>query len=202
MLIYGSKSTQIASEIINDKCPSCGLPNSIRMTVFQKYAHLYWIPFFPIGKTATTRCSHCKQCLEKDEFTENLKNRYAILKINSKMPIWTFSGLALLTVLIFWGITSLNSLKERNAKLILIPQKGDIYHIKINYNQYTLYKVDNVVGDTVYVLLNQYVTTKSSGLIALKNGGDESFAQILLPIVKTELKSMFDKGKIIDIDRK
>jgi hypothetical protein len=202
MIIYGSKATQVATENLSDKCSSCGTQNSIQMTVFQKYAHIFWIPFFPIGKTGATECSHCKQVLQKKEFTENLNSSYETLKSNSKMPIWTFSGLALLSILIIWGVKSNNETAEINAKLILTPQKGDIYEIKKDYKQYTLYKVNNVAGDTVFVFVNQYETNKITGLTDLKNKGDEAFIQEPLPLVKTELKSMLEKGEIIDIDRK
>jgi phage FluMu protein Com len=202
MIIYGSKATQVATENINDKCPNCGTQNSIQMTVFQKYAHVFWIPFFPIGKTAATQCSHCKQVLQKKEFTGNLNNDYETLKSNSKTPIWTFSGLALLTALIIWGTISGKQNDEKNAKLILTPQKGDIYEIKKDYKQYTLYKVENIAGDTVFVFVNQYETNKITGLSGLKNKGDEAFIQEPLPILKKELKVMLDKGEIIDIDRK
>ncbi|SMD42886.1 hypothetical protein SAMN00777080_1453 [Aquiflexum balticum DSM 16537] len=89
MIIFGSKATQVASETINEKCASCGTPNSIQMTVFQKYAHVFWIPSFPMGKTSITQCSHCKQVLEKKEFSRNLNTNYEILKSKSKTPIWT-----------------------------------------------------------------------------------------------------------------
>lgn len=202
MIIYGSKATQVVTENLTDKCSSCGTQNSIRITVFQKYAHVFWIPFFPIGKTGVTECSHCKQVLHKKEFTGNLNRSYETLKSNSKTPIWTFSGLALLSGLLIFGIISSKVNDEKNAKLILTPQKGDIYEVKMDYKQYTLYKVDNVVGDTVFVLVNQYETNKITGLTDIKNKGDQSFIQEPLPLLKTELNSMFEKGKIIDIDRK
>ncbi len=124
------------------------------------------------------------------------------LKTNSKVPIWTFTGLALLSVFIIWGVISSKAKDEKNAKFILTPQKGDIYHIKINHNEYTLYKVDNVADDTVFIKVNQYETNKITGLASLKNKGDEAFIQEPFPLIKTELKSMLEKGEIIDIDRK
>ena len=202
MIIYGRKATQVATESITDKCPNCGTLNNIQMTVFQKYAHIFWIPFFPIGKTGVTQCAHCKQVLQKKEFTGSLSSSYETLKTNSKTPIWTFSGLALLSALVIWGVISSKEKDEKNAKLILMPQKGDIYEIKKDYKEYTLYKVDNVAGDTVFILVNQYGTNKISGLSDLKNKGEEAFNQEPLPFMKTELKEMLEKGEIIDIDRK
>jgi hypothetical protein len=74
--------------------------------------------------------------------------------------------------------------------------------VKLGYKQYTLYKVDAVIGDTVFILENQYETNKITGLSRLKNKGDEAYIQEPLPITKGNLKSMLEKGKIQDIDRK
>jgi hypothetical protein len=202
MIIYGSKATQIATENIADKCSNCGTQNSIQMSIFQKYAHVFWIPFFPIGKTGVTQCSHCKQALQKKEFSGHLTETYETVKTNSKTPLWTFSGLVILTALIVWGVISSKQSDAKNARLILTPQKGDIYEIKKDYKQYTLYKVDNVIGDTVFLLINQYETNKIRGLSDLKNKGVEAYGEDVLPLVKTDLKNMLDKGEIINIDRK
>ena len=202
MIIYGSKATNVATENINGNCPNCGTPNSIQMAVFQMYAHVFWIPCFPMGKTGLTQCAHCKQVLQNKEFTGSIYNSYVTLKTNSKVPIWTFTGLALLSVLIIWGVINDKVNEEKNAKLILTPQKGDIYSVKNDHREYTLYQVDDVAGDTVFIKISQYETNKITGLAHLKNKGDEAFIQETLPIHKTELKSMFKKGEIIDIDRK
>ena len=202
MIIYGSKATQIATESIAEKCPNCGTQNSIQMGVFQKYAHIFWIPLFPIGKTGVTQCSHCKQTLLKKEFNGALNESYENIKGQSKTPIWTFSGLALISVLVVWGVFSEKQNDEKNAKLIQTPQSGDVYEIKKDYKQYTLYKVESVSADTVFLLINQFETNKLSGLTDLKNKGDESYSQDIITMLKDDLKKLLDKGEIIDIDRK
>lgn len=202
MIIFGSKATQVASETINEKCASCGTPNSIQMTVFQKYAHVFWIPSFPMGKTSITQCSHCKQVLEKKEFSRNLHTNYEILKSKSKTPIWTFSGIAIFTAFIIWGGFISKQKEELNANLILTPQKGDIYEVKLDRRQYTLYKVEKVSGDTVFILFHEYETNKKSGLRGLKNKGDAGFIEEEpLLILKKDLKNMLETGEIMDIER-
>ncbi|WP_245545503.1 hypothetical protein [Mariniradius saccharolyticus] len=99
------------------------------------------------------------------------------------------------------GIRS-NQNKERNAELILSPQKGDVYEIKLDYKQYTLYKVDEVVGDTVFVLPHQYETNKRRGIKDLKMRGDDDFVLERFPILKEELKVKLEEGEIMNVDRK
>ncbi len=202
MIIYGTKATHVASEILSDTCSNCGTQGSIQMTIFQKYAHVFWIPFFPVGKTGATQCTHCKHVLERKEFPASLYGHYETMKINSRTPRWTFTGLSVITVIIVWGIVSKIENDQKNAVLILTPEAGDIYHIKKAYKQYTLYKVDHVAGDTVFVFVNQFETDKLTGLTLLLSKGDEAFIQEHLPIMKSHLKAMFDRGDIIDIDRR
>ncbi len=201
MVIFGTKATQVATEIIPYNCAHCGTQNSIQMTLLQKYAHIFWIPFIPIGKTAATQCMHCKQVLEKKEFSSYLQNSYDSIKSKSKIPIWTFSGLLLFAALIIVGGISSKQSDERNAKLIAEPKVGDIYEIKVGYKIYTLYKVGNIAGDTVFVLANQFETNKRRGLSDLKRKGDLAFINEPLPIHKADLKNMLEKREIVDIDR-
>ena len=118
------------------------------------------------------------------------------------MPLWTFSGLALVALAITWGAISSQQKKAENEKNISAVQKDDIYEIKKGYKQYTLYKVERVSADTVFMLVHQYETNKVSGLTDLKSQGDKGYAEGSIPFVKSELKAMLDKGEIVDIEKK
>jgi hypothetical protein len=198
MIVYGSRSKELAKDILTDQCPNCGKQNSIDMHVFQKYAHVFWIPIFPMGKTGVCQCDHCKQVLSLKEMPASLVISYNNLKEKAKTPIWMFSGLALLAILITIGIISGKKNDEKNAKLILSPKAGDIFEIKVSDNQYTLYKVNEVLGDSVFVQINDYETNKVTGLNDLKK---EAYSEEVMGFSKAELKQMLEKGEIIDIER-
>ncbi|MFZ4798645.1 MAG: hypothetical protein ACOYMA_14195 [Bacteroidia bacterium] len=199
MIVYGSKSKVLATENLMDKCPNCGTQNSVELSVLQKYGHVFWIPFFPMGKTGISNCSHCKQVLELKEMPDNIKVSYENLKPSTKTPIWMFSGLALVAVLIIFGVITNKKKGEKNAQLIITPQSGDIFEIKTKDNQYTLYKIDQVVGDSVFVQTNNYETNKLTGLNDLKS---KEYSEDVVGYTKAELKQMLDNGEIIDIERK
>ena len=201
MIIYGSRNIQLAKETITDKCPNCGTQNSVELNVFQKYAHVFWIPFFPMGKTAVSQCNHCRQILKNKEMPEAFKSNYEVLKAQNKTPLWTFAGLAILVTLISWGVINDKQNDEKNAKLILAPKSGDVFEIKTPENQYTLYKVDRVNGDTAFVRLHQYESNKISGLTDLKQKGDAAYTEETMPYSLSELKEMLNKGEIRDIER-
>ena len=198
MIIYGTKSTQLAKENIIEKCPNCGTSNSVEMYVFQKYAHIFWIPLFPTGKTAVSECSHCKQVLKQKEMPAPLKASFDNVKAQAKTPIWTFSGLALIAILFSFGVYTENQNAARNAKLILEPKAGDIFEIKTVDNNYTLYKVESVAGDSVFIAANDFETNKISGLRELKIKG---FSTDVFSFHKNELKKMLEDGEIMDIER-
>ena len=201
MIIYGTKAKEISKEILTDKCENCGSQNSIYLHVFQKYAHIFWIPFFPIGKTAVSQCEHCKQVLKLKQMPDNIEMSYENLKGQSKAPVWMYSGIALVAILITIGVIADKQNDAKNAKLILAPKKGDIFEIKTKDNQYTLLKVEDLKGDTIYVRFNNYETDKRTGFSKLKSKGDSSYSEEIEAVNKSDLKSMFDKGDILDIDR-
>ncbi len=198
MIVYGFAGKEIARGKIKAACTNCQEPNSTNMFIVQRYAHAYWIPFFPAGKKAVSECINCNQVLEKKQFSERYKSEYEDLRSTTKIPIWMFTGLGIFAVIIVAAfITSMQNDAE-NAELVLSPQKGDIYEIKLSDGEYTLYKVDKIEGSAVYVFENEYAVDKAGGVrdLLLKPFYKES-----APIMKTDLKAMLEKGEIMDIKR-
>ena len=201
MIIFGSNTKQIAAETCPDQCPNCGAYNSVQLYVVQKYAHVFWIPFFPTGKSIVSQCNNCKQALKLKEMPSAMALSSDNLKSQSKTPVWTFAGLALVVVLITFGIINDKKKDEKNARLILAPQTGDIFEIKTDQDQYTLYKIDDVQGDSVFIRINNYETNKVTGLDDLKRKGENAYSEDVFSITKSDLKRMMDKGDVIDIER-
>ena len=201
MVVYGRKSKELLSESIHDKCANCGTAMSTDLYVFQNYAHVFWIPFFPLGKYGVSQCSHCKQVLKDKEFTPEIKMAYDSLKGRTKTPIWFFSGLALTAVLIVIAFISEQKNAEANAKLILAPKAGDVFEVKTKESQFTLYKVNLVEGDSVFLQFNNYETSRIKGLGEINRKGESAYTEELYGFSKAELKEMLDKGEIIDINR-
>ncbi|MBC7851573.1 MAG: hypothetical protein H7Y31_17645 [Chitinophagaceae bacterium] len=201
MIIYGTRSTELAKELISEKCGHCGKQNTIDLHLFQKYAHVFWIPFFALSKTGVSQCDHCKEVLKAKEMPQSISSAYSDLKSKSKTPLWTFSGLALLVVLIFAVVIISQRNDAKNAQLVLAPQVNDIFEIRTTDNQYTIYKVAEVQKDSVFVYVNNFETNKMSGLNDLKKRGTGAYADFVVPLAKIELKRMLEAGEIMDIER-
>ncbi len=101
MIIYGSRASNIGNfEVQGSVCDYCEQQSSQRISVFGKYAHIFWIPFFPIGKHAVSECVHCKRTIDQREFSPELKQLYRQQKSQSKRPWWHWFGLGALSLLI------------------------------------------------------------------------------------------------------
>jgi len=96
MIIFGQRASKIGEFDINETtCSYCEKENSQHVSIYGKYAHVFWIPVFPFGKKAVAECKHCKRTYEQSEFTPELKSKYKEAKKNVKTPIWHWLGLML-----------------------------------------------------------------------------------------------------------
>jgi hypothetical protein len=101
MIIFGGRASNIGNfDIKNTKCSYCEQGNTQRISVFGKYAHVFWIPIFPIGKKAVAECTHCKRTIEQKEFSPELKSLYQENKDKAKRPIWHWLGLGVFGLLV------------------------------------------------------------------------------------------------------
>ena len=102
MIFFGRKASKIGElNINNSKCQYCENTGTQRISIFGKYAHVYWIPFFPMGKEAVAECVHCKRTISQKEFSNQLMNKYQENKSLVKRPFWHWTGLGVIGALIF-----------------------------------------------------------------------------------------------------
>ncbi|MBY0536820.1 MAG: zinc ribbon domain-containing protein [Chitinophagaceae bacterium] len=202
MLIYGSRATKLKAEPIVYTCKHCQSKNTTTMVMFQKYAHVFWIPFCPIKKLAVTQCEHCKQVLEQKQFDPELKEIFAEQKSTLKTPIWTFIGLALLIVLIVTIIQDEKKESAENKVFLEQPQVGDVYTMRTKEGNYTLFLVKEVTKDSIGYWMNNYEVNKISGLHKIPANGDSAYLPITVYMARKELLPLLDKGEIHDVSRK
>lgn len=200
MIFYGTRATSLGEENINETCPACGTPNSVHMAIFQKYAHIYWIPLLPYKKTGATVCTHCKQSLDLKQMSPAFIEKYERLKATKSTPIWTFSGLGIIGLLIVVGIVSSKMTDSKVQRLIKEPKPGDVYELFIG-SKYTLMKVKEVNGDSVWCVESQYEAEYSSGLSKIKEKGEEAYSQDEVLYTKARLAEMAAHSDIQDIER-
>lgn len=200
MIIYGSKAVHIKSEQSKTSiCPSCGTQGSLTLQVFRRHAHIFWIPLFPIGKKGISQCQHCKNVLETKEMSESIRREYNNLKNKAKGPIWQFSGLGIIAVLIAWSSYASGEDKKLELEYIASPINGDIYEYKIETSSYSTLKVISVSKDSVFVSPNEYEISKKSRIYRINK--PENYSELSYGISKSKLKEMYHSGEIFDINR-
>ncbi len=94
LFLFGMRSSRIQQQDIpNVSCDYCQQNVGYRVTTFGRYAHLFFIPMFPLGRKTVAECAHCKKTYDRN-FPEALTR--AIVTRNqqapSKRPLWHGCG--------------------------------------------------------------------------------------------------------------
>lgn len=200
-MIYGTKLKEVGKEFITDKCPNCGTQNCINIHVFQKYAHVFWIPAFPLRKTAVSQCDHCKQVLKLKDMPANMKASYETFKKQLKTPIWMFSGLAIFVGLFAYALIADKRKNDRNEKWIQTPLAGDVYEVRLENNKFSLFKINEIKNDSVFLKVHLFETNTVAGLKDLRKKGEDAYSENSYGYSTIELKDMFQKGEILNVER-
>ncbi|NNC70951.1 MAG: hypothetical protein HKN90_09040 [Flavobacteriaceae bacterium] len=199
MIFYGAKGVHLKSEKVTGvKCSYCEQQGPHTVSVFGKYAYLYWIPFFPIGKKGVSECDNCKRTLEPKEMNADLKLAYQNVKSKAKTPITHWAGTAIILVIVAFTIYSVNQHKKDVLIYLDSPEVGDVYEYQPS-DFYSLLKVTSVSNDSVFVSSNKYEVERKSRLRKINK--DVNFDGIPYGIGKQELLALYKSKKILDIDR-
>jgi len=200
MIIYGSRSTTLLTAVLPDeKCSNCQTQGSIVMGVYSKYAHIFWIPMFPIGKVGISQCQHCKQVLKVNEMPPELKKQYWSIKNQAKAPIWQFIGLGIIAFIVIMTIISTNIDKKNEAQYLAAPQSGDIYEYKTEDGNYSTWKLTKVTTDSLGISLNKYTISRITSLYKIEK--PENYPDTTVWISKPTIAKMYSNGRISGIKR-
>lgn len=202
MIIYGSRSSHVKSvQLDKEQCPHCGSQGTVTLSTYARYAHIFWIPIFPLGRLSLSQCQHCKQVLESKQMPSQIKAYHERNLAETRIPIWQFSGLVLLMVVVTLGVFANKADQEERALFIKDPRAGDIYELKTQEGNYTLFKLQDITPDSVVVIFNAYEVNKLSGLYKIDKAENYSDS-LLYTLSRGELHTMFEAGEILDINRK
>lgn len=200
MIIYGSRATHLKSgHLPNSKCPCGETKGKMTTSVFGRHVHIFWIPIFPVGKKAVFECQQCHKGFKKKELGDDAKLEYKNFKSTVKTPLWKYSGLALIAILVGVGIYFSKQNDKLTTQYLENPAMYDIYTFKTESNYYSTFKVVEVFEDSLYVNYNDYETDKISGI--RKINLEKNYSNDIYVLTNNDIQAMFDKGQIRDIDR-
>ncbi|SNC59443.1 hypothetical protein SAMN06265337_0054 [Hymenobacter gelipurpurascens] len=199
MIIYGHRASHLVTEPVPGACPTCAAPNSRRVSIFGRYAHLYWVPMFSLGKTGAAECRHCRQVLQPQEMDPALKQTMLQVQQQVRVPGWHFSGLALLLLTVLSGLV-LHGTSQKDTQLFVeTPHKGDLYHIRTENGHYSLLKVQDVTGNSVKLLPNNYEMESQREVEKLDK--PEFYAAEPVELTRYDLNIMLTKEQILEVER-
>jgi hypothetical protein len=185
MIIFGSKATNIGNfDVPNSKCEYCQNDSTQRISVFGKYAHIFWIPIFPLGKKAVAECTHCKRTIEQKEFSSKLNELYQQNQSKAKRPFWHWLGLllvgGLLALITIIGVTAekdpRSELLENDLKAMSTSPSMETDSISFKIKQL----FDKVVTEDINPSDFEYVT---------KIQGNKALILVKMPKLKKVEKS-------------
>jgi len=194
-VIYGRRTARIKKYTDNHQaCQSCK-SFDFDIKVYRDYYHLFFIPVFPVGdKTVKIRCNSCDEPMRLEAIQKHYEGIARTPFYLFTFPI-LFAGLIMIFI-----IGNLNTQKEK-AKLVDNPKVGDVYKIRKDEDNSTIYyflRIVSINGDTVIAYHNNL---EYHGFVSRLNNDDYFVKTEELFFTKSELKQMLDKMEINSVDR-
>ncbi len=157
MIFYGSNSSNIQTgKIKNVTCPHCTNNVDMNYSVYGRYSHIYWIPFFPIGKEKILECNSCKSSYHLKDLSEQINQKFqqAQDRNPAKTPVTHYSFSFLIgigiAIAIFFSFKSDSETKEFAKK----PKIGDIFYETTASGKFSTSKITEITTDSIFVLQN------------------------------------------------
>ncbi|AXO80165.1 hypothetical protein DZC78_07080 [Olleya aquimaris] len=201
MIFYGRKATTIKEgRLVNVNCPNCEEGRTMRYSIFGKYAYLYWIPMFPLGKENILECTNCHKTFDLKSLPNSIKEKFNIEKADAKYPIWYFSGLAVLVLLISFAVYTSKKDDENDKRYIKEPMIGDVYSVETSQSgYYSTMKVNKVTKDSIFVIYNDVLIDRKSKVYKIDKA--KNYTTETDGYTRSEIQSLFDKQTIYEVDR-
>jgi hypothetical protein len=165
MIIYGWRTKPLGSEPLAHVCSACG-GDSLKLHVFHRYAHVYWIPLIPLGKIAVLECPSCGKVFEKKTWTPEDRSAAQGPLRKFRVPLTDFAGLAAILALVAFGIVHDRQEMSHTQSLHHAPAKGDYVVLRAPANDdhpYRIVRVHTVAGEKIEVSAAQFAYKSVDG---------------------------------------
>lgn len=198
MIFFGTNSSKIKDgKFSYVKCPHCGNEVTMNYAVFGKYAHLYWIPFFPTGKVIVLECNHCRSTFNLKDLDQHTKDKFKqeLDKYPAKTPVYHFSAAIILALIIGFSFYMSSRNDDETLTFAKDPKVGDVYHYETPElkGHYSTMKIMKVTKDSVFVMLNRMEIGSKSDIDKILNDSNYTFPDAY------SINELKDKSKDLEI---
>jgi len=222
IIIYGtSKAHAIKTQSVSGStCPHCNENTSFFLSTFLRYAHVYFIPLFSMGKYSVVVCEHCGAELKNRQRSHNMQLEISNMKAATRIPFYHFAGISLIlfllaglfisgtfshsnTVYTAYPVNIPNTSTTANtstptANYLAYPRTGDVYEYKTE-SGYSLFKLGTVGYDSLEVYFNQYESDRISGLYQIDK--PDKYEAHTYQMAYSDMLDLYEAGKILDVKR-
>ncbi|WET03458.1 hypothetical protein [Flavobacterium sp. YJ01] len=199
LFLIGTKDSNLKNGFIkNEKCPKCGIENTLNFSIFRRYVFITMIPLFPVGKTVNIECTSCKNLFYYEDLTLDGQEKLRNEKLESS--IWMFSGTILLLLFLVYFANNYIQNKDDLTVLIKEPTVGDVYNLKFSNGYYSTFKIDKITTDSIFTIHNDfdaYMPYEVDDLDKTENYSDKKVSYS-----KKELMQLYQNGEILKIRHK
>lgn len=202
MIFYGWKPVVIGTQLVkNYKCSSCDEVDTTYLSIYSTHFHIFWIPVFPFNKKSISVCGNCDFEYSKKDMPNNISSAQEMMSMNTKIPKWQFSGLAIIGAVILWSMYGSSEDKKENFALVHSPEVGDVYEYKEEEEEhkYSIMRIYEISEDSLWFQLNNYEVDKRNSTDELNV--DSCFSDYYIQHSKEKIDSMLHDGTIMDVLR-
>ena len=153
-----------------------------------------------MGKTGVSQCQHCQHVMQASQMTGPVASQYQRLAENTQGPAWQWVGLFLVLILVGAGALLDARDKSNTAEYLAAPRAGDVYRFKQDNGNYSTFRIESVVGDSLFINPNEYEVTRSTGIHEILD--EENYADFTVGMVAEDLSLFYADEDLISITRK
>jgi hypothetical protein len=129
----------------------------------------------------------------------SIKREFSEAKSFASGPIWQFSGLFLLSIVLVAIYYNSQKNEQNRLEYINNPKVGDVYSFEIENGSYSTIKITQVSKDSVFVLGNNYETNGKHYTDEIDK--PENYGKIPYGISRERIIEMYNTKKVYDVDR-
>lgn len=174
------------------------MEDTLSAEVYARYFHIYWVPCFPIKKTAVAYCSDCGYEFPSKFIPKEADAQILSAKKSVKTSPKHFIGLMIFCLVLVYSLVRHSQVNNQKLSYIEQPMPDDLHAIKIK-GGYTLLKVALVKGDTVGFYQTDDQETKYLKLKGLERRA--VFGSDTIYFSKSTLFEKLEEGEIVGISR-
>ncbi len=152
VILYGWNTIKLASFKPSNIGLDVEMDEDITIERRQKYFHLFWIPFFPIGQLWVVKKNGSSDSYEP---STKMNAHLNALDLSYKTPWYTFTLLiaAIVTIVVYYSLIEIKSYNRNKSRELELAEKENKRIEKENENENELFSaVSNGDPDTYFIL--------------------------------------------------